>query len=311
MGKLSGAVGTYAHLDPAIEKGVCDRLGLTPAPVASQVVQRDRHAELLSTLAITAGLAREVRPGGARSAEDRGRRSGRALRQGAEGVLGDAAQAQPDRLRAGHGAGAAGAHQCAGGDRERGAVARARHLALVRRARHRARQLLRARSHGSQVHAHPARPGRLPGANARESGTLARRRLLWHGAPGDGQRRRLARGRVSARAAQRHALARRGTRFQGAVAGGSRRNRGAWPGRDRARLRPGRATPARGCDHGPGVSHGVGRMRRRRQRTWAGRSRCGRCREGEGLRHAEALDPGSPGQDHRQRAANPRLRFRP
>jgi adenylosuccinate lyase len=54
VGKLSGAVGTFAHLPPAIEADVCRRLGLTPAPVSSQVIQRDRHAELLSTLAITA-----------------------------------------------------------------------------------------------------------------------------------------------------------------------------------------------------------------------------------------------------------------
>jgi adenylosuccinate lyase len=54
VGKLSGAVGTFAHLDPVIEARVCERLGLTPAPVASQVIQRDRHAELLSALAITA-----------------------------------------------------------------------------------------------------------------------------------------------------------------------------------------------------------------------------------------------------------------
>jgi adenylosuccinate lyase len=52
VGKISGAVGTYAHLDPGIERAVCDRLGLEPAPVASQVVQRDRHAELLSAVAI-------------------------------------------------------------------------------------------------------------------------------------------------------------------------------------------------------------------------------------------------------------------
>ena len=52
VGKLSGAVGTYAHLDPDIEREVCDALGLVPEPVASQVVQRDRHAELLSVLAI-------------------------------------------------------------------------------------------------------------------------------------------------------------------------------------------------------------------------------------------------------------------
>jgi adenylosuccinate lyase len=53
VGKLSGAVGTFAHLPPEIEADVCRRLGLEPAPVASQVIQRDRHAELLAALAIT------------------------------------------------------------------------------------------------------------------------------------------------------------------------------------------------------------------------------------------------------------------
>jgi adenylosuccinate lyase len=54
VGKLSGAVGTFAHLPPAVEADVCRRLGLEPAAVASQVIQRDRHAELLAVLAITA-----------------------------------------------------------------------------------------------------------------------------------------------------------------------------------------------------------------------------------------------------------------
>jgi len=53
VGKLSGAVGTFAHLPPSIEADVCRTLGLEPAPVASQVIQRDRHSELLSMLAIT------------------------------------------------------------------------------------------------------------------------------------------------------------------------------------------------------------------------------------------------------------------
>jgi adenylosuccinate lyase len=53
FGKLSGAVGTFAHLPPSIEADVCRTLGLQPAPVASQVIQRDRHSELLSALAIT------------------------------------------------------------------------------------------------------------------------------------------------------------------------------------------------------------------------------------------------------------------
>ena len=54
VGKLSGAVGTFAHLDPSIEASVCERLGLDPAPVSSQIIQRDRHAELLAALAIAA-----------------------------------------------------------------------------------------------------------------------------------------------------------------------------------------------------------------------------------------------------------------
>jgi len=54
VGKISGAVGTFAHLDPSIEARVCARLGLAAALVSSQVIQRDRHAELLAALAIVA-----------------------------------------------------------------------------------------------------------------------------------------------------------------------------------------------------------------------------------------------------------------
>jgi adenylosuccinate lyase len=54
VGKISGAVGTFAHLPPSIEADVCRRLGLDAAAVSSQVIQRDRHAELVTALAITA-----------------------------------------------------------------------------------------------------------------------------------------------------------------------------------------------------------------------------------------------------------------
>jgi adenylosuccinate lyase len=54
VGKISGAVGTFAHLDPGIERRVCERLGLEPALVSSQIIQRDCHAELLTSLALTA-----------------------------------------------------------------------------------------------------------------------------------------------------------------------------------------------------------------------------------------------------------------
>jgi adenylosuccinate lyase len=54
VGKLSGAVGTHAYLDPAIERSVCKKLGLKPATISTQIVQRDRHAEFSTTLALIA-----------------------------------------------------------------------------------------------------------------------------------------------------------------------------------------------------------------------------------------------------------------
>ncbi len=64
-GKISGAMGTYAHLDPGIEEAVCSRLALKPELVASQIVQRDRHAQYMQTLALIASsldkFATEIR----------------------------------------------------------------------------------------------------------------------------------------------------------------------------------------------------------------------------------------------------------
>ena len=54
VGKLSGAVGTYAAADPEVERIACERLGLEPAPSSTQILQRDRHAELLNALALLA-----------------------------------------------------------------------------------------------------------------------------------------------------------------------------------------------------------------------------------------------------------------
>ena len=54
VGKLSGAVGTHAYLDPKIERSVCEKLGLKPATLSTQVIQRDRHAEFCATLALIA-----------------------------------------------------------------------------------------------------------------------------------------------------------------------------------------------------------------------------------------------------------------
>src|SRR5207249_1605014 len=65
VGKLSGAVGTYAATDPELERLACERIGLEPAPTSTQVLQRDRHAELLGALALVAAslekFATEIR----------------------------------------------------------------------------------------------------------------------------------------------------------------------------------------------------------------------------------------------------------
>jgi adenylosuccinate lyase len=60
VGKLSGAVGTFAHLPPEVEAGVCARLGLAPAPLSSQIIQRDRHAHYLTTLALVGASIERV-----------------------------------------------------------------------------------------------------------------------------------------------------------------------------------------------------------------------------------------------------------
>jgi adenylosuccinate lyase len=65
VGKISGAVGTCTHLGPEIEQKICQRLGLATAPITSQVIERDRHAQYLTTLAVVAAslerIAQEVR----------------------------------------------------------------------------------------------------------------------------------------------------------------------------------------------------------------------------------------------------------
>ena len=102
MGALSGAVGTYSANGPEIEAAVLDRLGLEREDVSTQVVARDRHAELLTAIAVAgAGFKERFATEIPQPAEDRGARGGRAIRQRpAEGIERDAPQTQPDHLRA-------------------------------------------------------------------------------------------------------------------------------------------------------------------------------------------------------------------
>ncbi|MDZ7767090.1 MAG: lyase family protein [Melioribacteraceae bacterium] len=60
VGQIYRAVGTFEHLSPQVEEFVCEKMGLQPAPVSTQVIQRDRHAEFLSTLAVIAASLEKI-----------------------------------------------------------------------------------------------------------------------------------------------------------------------------------------------------------------------------------------------------------
>lgn len=60
VGQISGAVGTFEHLSPKVEEYVCKKMNLKPAPVSTQVIQRDRHAEFLTTLAIIGATLEKI-----------------------------------------------------------------------------------------------------------------------------------------------------------------------------------------------------------------------------------------------------------
>ena len=106
VGKLSGAVGTFAHIPPEVERLTCERLGLRAAPISTQVLPRDLHAQYLGALALIGAnietIAVEIRHlqrSEVLEAEE-------SFGSGAERLLRDAAQAQPHRQREpdGHGA---------------------------------------------------------------------------------------------------------------------------------------------------------------------------------------------------------------
>ena len=139
VGTVSGAVGTYAATSPDFEARVLARLGLEREDISTQVVARDRHAELVGAIALAGAGLERLRHRDPPPPADGGARGAGALPRRAEGVERDAAQAQPDQERADLGPRARAARERSGGARERRAVARARHLALLGRARDPAR----------------------------------------------------------------------------------------------------------------------------------------------------------------------------
>ena len=92
---ISGAVGTFANIDPRVEAYVAEKLGLVPEPVSTQMIPRDRHAAFFMALALIAAGDRAARDRDPPSAAHRTARGRGVFRARAEGLVGDAAQAQP------------------------------------------------------------------------------------------------------------------------------------------------------------------------------------------------------------------------
>ena len=169
VGKLSGAVGTHAHLDPAIEARVCERLGLKPAALS----HAGRPARPARGVSHHAGAHRlEHRPLGHRvspPAADRGARSGGILHRRPEGQLRDAAQAQPDHRRKAQRPRARRPRQCGRRAGKRRALARTRHQPFQRRAHHLARFVHPARLHAGEAAQAGRAPPRLSGEHGAQS----------------------------------------------------------------------------------------------------------------------------------------------
>ena len=100
VGKFSGAVGIFAHLTPELEEKICARLGLKAAAVSSQVIQRDRHAHYLATLAVIASTLGQDRHRSPPPAAHRSPRSRGVLQRKAKRIVRHAAQAQSRDRRA-------------------------------------------------------------------------------------------------------------------------------------------------------------------------------------------------------------------
>ncbi len=163
---ISGAVGTFANIDPRVEEHVAHKLGLKPEPVSTQVIPRDRHAMFFATLGVIASSHRAARDRNPPFAAHRSAGSGGVFRARPEGLVGHAAQAQSGADGKPHRPCAHGPRLRHAGHGKRGAVARARHLALLRRAHDRP-----GRDHNARLRARaPCRRDRQAAGLSREHG---------------------------------------------------------------------------------------------------------------------------------------------
>ena len=202
VGAISGAVGTYAQVDPRVEEEVCEartarRRGLEPDRRARPARRAREHAR---DHRVHAGLGRDRDPS---PRADRGPRGAGAVHPGPEGLERDAPQAEPRPLRARDGARPRGPRQPPDGAREHGALARARHLPFVCRARDPARLDDRVALHARGDERGAGRARGVPRSHAREPAGGRRTGVLAERVAGARRCRDVPRRGVRARASRR------------------------------------------------------------------------------------------------------------
>ena len=207
---ISGAVGTFAQIDPRIEAHVAAKMGLTVEPISTQIIPRDRHAMFFATLGVVAAsierLAIEIRHlqrTEVLEAEEffsEGQKGSSAMPHKRNPVLSENLTGLCPH----------GARLCDAGAGERRALARARHLAFLRRAHDRPGRDRHARFRAGAPHRADRQAAGLSGEHAARTSTGSAGYPLAAGAAGADPEGRRARGGLPAGAAQRHAgLARR------------------------------------------------------------------------------------------------------
>ncbi len=178
VGKISGAVGTFGHIGPQAEERICQRLGLRPAPIASQVISRDRHANYVATLALVAATLEKIALEIRHLQRTEVREVEEPFARRPKGLVGHAAQAEPGDLRADLRAGPRGPRQRPARLREHRALARARYFPLLGGADHPARYHHRGRLHAGANDLADFGPARLARENEAKSGTNQRPGVL-------------------------------------------------------------------------------------------------------------------------------------
>ena len=213
-GAISGAVGTFANIDPAVEEHVCAKLGLRPEPISTQVIPRDRHAMFFATLGVIASsienIAIEIRHmqrTEVLEAEEffsAGQKGSSAMPHKRNPVL----SGKPDR------AGAPRAHVRGAGAGKRGAVARTRHLAFLGRTRDRPRHHDHARLRAAPPCGRHRKAGDLPRQHAGQHEQVPRPRDVAARSARAHAGGRQPRGQLPPGAAQRHEGLGEGRRFR-------------------------------------------------------------------------------------------------